>query len=349
MISLKRNLAIPALLAPVLLSLWACGVSQSSQPEKTRQSYAVNVVVKRVQPEALKDVLTLPGQTEARHDLTVSAERDGVVDHIEIKEGQWVKKDDLIAQIDMASLKATLERRQASATMAESVADRRRNLHGGKMISKEALDQALTDRTLALCNLKEARVNYEKAFVRAPIDGVINELHIDPGEFVHRGQKVADLVDVRTIRINVQIPEMDVRHIKKGEKALVTIDAYPEEHWVGEIDLVSYKADPATKTFKTRVVVENDDLRIRPGMIAHVAFLRREIANAITVPLFAIVDKGGERVIFVEENGVARARKIEIGVIESEKAQITKGLEPGDRLIVKGQREVEDGVKVITQ
>jgi membrane fusion protein (multidrug efflux system) len=343
----RYALPVLCILSACLLS--GCEVSESNEVEEKVESIATKIVVKEVKPEELKDVLVLPGETEARHDLVLAAERDGAVNFIGPKEGEWVKKDDLIAQIDMVALKATLERCEATAKMAESIAERRKSLHDGKMISQEALDQALTDHTLAICNLKEAQVNYEHASVRAPIDGVINKLHIDPGEFVNRGQKVADLVDVRSIRINVQIPEMDVRYIKNGEKVLVTIDAYEGEKWIGEIDLVSFKADPATKTFKARVVVDNQDLRIRPGMIAHVAFLRREIPDAITAPIFSIVDKGGERIVFIEENGIAKARTIEIGVIGLDKVQVTKGLNVGEKLIVKGQHEVEDGMKVIAQ
>ena len=70
------------------------------------------------------------------------------------------------------------------------------------------------------------------------------------------------------------------------------------------------------------------------------------IPDAVSVPLFAIVDKGGERVVFIEKDGIAESRAISIGVIEGDRVQITSGLEVGDHLIVKGHTEVEDGMKV---
>jgi membrane fusion protein (multidrug efflux system) len=84
-------------------------------------------------------------------------------------------------------------------------------------------------------------------------------------------------------------------------------------------------------------------------MIGRVAFVRRVIADAVVAPLFTLVDKGGERIVFVEENGVAQSRPISIGVIEGDRVQITSGLNPGDHLIVKGHTEVEDGMKVIVK
>ena len=92
--------------------------------------------------------------------------------------------------------------------------------------------------------------------------------------------------------------------------------------------------------------MDNAGSDIRPGMIARVAFLRRIIPDALSAPLFALVDKGGERMLFVEKDGVVHARTVSIGIIEGDRVQITKGLEPGDRLIVTGQKDVEEGMKV---
>jgi len=140
-----------------------------------------------------------------------------------------------------------------------------------------------------------------------------------------------------------------VRFLKTGQKAMIRVDAFPEREAVGTIDFVAYKADPATKTFQVKVVMDNADRDIRPGMIARVAFLRRIIPDALSAPLFALVDKGGERMVFVEKDGVVHARSVSIGIIEGDRVQITQGLEPGDRLIVTGQKDVEEGMKVQVQ
>ncbi|MEJ2283971.1 MAG: hypothetical protein P8X85_10290, partial [Desulfobacterales bacterium] len=84
-------------------------------------------------------------------------------------------------------------------------------------------------------------------------------------------------------------------------------------------------------------------------MIVRVIFVRRVISNAVAAPLFSLVDKGGERIVFVEKDGVAESRTISIGVIEGDRVQITSGLVAGDHLIVKGHTEVEDGMKVIVK
>jgi membrane fusion protein (multidrug efflux system) len=84
-------------------------------------------------------------------------------------------------------------------------------------------------------------------------------------------------------------------------------------------------------------------------MLARCTFDRRTIEDAIVAPLFAIQDKGGERVVYIVEDGVAKARVIEPGVVTGYEVQIVSGLEPGDQLIISGQTEVEEGTQVVVQ
>jgi membrane fusion protein (multidrug efflux system) len=169
---------------------------------------------------------------------------------------------------------------------------------------------------------------------------------VDVGEYADVGKPIADIVNIDRIKINVRVPELDVRYVKKGQKTPIKIDAFAERPLIGTVDFVSFKADSATKTFLVRSVIDNADHDIRPGMIGRVAFVRRLIPDAVAVPLFAIIDKGGERIVFIEKDGIAESRTISIGVIEGSRVQVTSGLKVGDHLIVKGHTEVEDGMKV---
>jgi membrane fusion protein (multidrug efflux system) len=326
-----------------------CEKLESSTTAAPTPPPAVKVSVEEVQPTTIRDVLVLPGVAEALHDVTLASERDGRVEWIGPREGQRVKKGELLAKIDVAALQAALDRFKAAHKLAQDVAARRSSLHKGMIVSQEEMEKAETERMLAVHNLREAKVNFDKGFVHAPIDGVVNKREVEPGEFVRRGDPVIELVSVDRMRINVNVPELDVRYLKVWQNARVTVDAYPGDHWDGLVDFVAFKADPATKTFKARVVVDNEAGRIRPGMITHVYFLRRLIPEALAVPLFSILDKGGERILFVEKDGIAHARTVTVGVVDHEKVQIAEGLEPGERLIVAGQHDVEDGMRVTTK
>ena len=312
----------------------------------SREIAAIPVTVAVVEPVSIRDVVFLPGETEAFEDVTVAANAAGRVEWIGPREGQTVKKGALLVKIDVSAHKAALEHAKAACNLANDLCERRRRLYANKIIAKEELDQSETQLKLALTDLEQIKVRYNHGFPKSPITGIINHLYVDVGEYADIGKPIADIVNIDRIKINVRVPELDVRFVGKGQKTPIKIDAFAERPFIGTVEFVSFKADPATKTFLVRSVIDNPEHDIRPGMIGRVAFVRRLIPDAIAVPLFAIVDKGGERMVFIENEGVAESRTISIGVIEGGRVQITSGLKVGDHLIVKGHTEVEDGMKV---
>ena len=312
----------------------------------SNQAASIPVSIIEVRPAPMRDVILLPGTTEAWQDVQVAADTSGRIEWIGPREGQRVKKGDLLVKIDVSELKAALDHAEAQFKLADDLYQRRRRLFDRKIIAKEELDQSETQRTLAVTDYEQIKVKYDQGFPKSPISGIINHLYVDAGEFIDTGKPLTDIVNIDRIKINVQVPELDIRFVRRGQKTPVRIDAFAERELIGVVDFVAFKADPATKTFLVRTLIDNPFGDIRPGMIGRVAFVRQIISDALAAPLFALVDKGGERLVFIEEDGVAHSRTVSIGVIEGDRVQITSGLSPGDHLIVKGQTEVEDGIKV---
>lgn len=310
---------------------------------------AVPVSIIEIKPVPMRDVIYLPGTTEAWQDVQVAADTAGRVEWMGPREGEKVTKGDLLVKIDVSALKAAMDHAAAQFKLADDLYQRRKRLFERKIIAKEELDQSATQRTLAATDYEQIKINYNHGFPRSPITGMIDHLYVDTGEFIDTGKPIADIVNIDRIKINVRVPELDIRFVRVGQKTPVRIDAFPEREISGKVDFVAFKADPATKTFLVRTLIDNPLDDIRPGMIGRVAFVRRVIADALVAPLFTLVDKGGERLVFVEKDGLAQSRTVSIGVIEGDRVQITSGLKPGDHLIVKGQTEVEDGMKVSVQ
>lgn len=310
---------------------------------------AIPVSVLEIKPTAMRDVVYLPGTTEAYEDVKVAANTSGRVEWIGLREGQTVKKGERLAKIDVSALKASLEHARAAYQLAHDLCERRRRLYQNKIIAQEELDQSETQLKLAAADLAQVKVRYNHGFPASPITGIVNHLYVDVGEYADVGKPIADIVNIDRIKINVRVPELDVRYVKKGQPTPIKIDAFADRTIHGTFEFVAFKADPATKTFLVRSVIDNPAHDIRPGMIGRVAFVRRSIPDAVAVPLFAIVDKGGERIVFVAKDGVAESRVVSIGVIEADRVQITSGLDVGDHLIVRGHTEVEDGMQVISK
>jgi len=343
----------PVALIAILAGLMIMGCKDQDNTaiaeSNSREIAAIPVSVTIVEPVSIRDAVILPGETEAYEDVKVAANAAGRVEWIGLREGQTVQKGALLAKIDVSAHKAALEHAKAAYNLASDLCERRRRLYANKIIAQEELDQSETQLTLALTDLEQIKVRYNHGFPKSPITGIINHLYVDVGEYADIGKPIADIVNIDRIKINVRVPELDVRYVKKGQKTPIKIDAFAERPLIGTVDFVSFKADPATKTFLVRSVIDNPGHDIRPGMIGRVAFVRRMIPDAVAAPLFAIVDKGGERIVFVEKEGVAESRVISIGVIEGDRVEITSGLDIGDHLIVKGHTEVEDGMKVIVK
>ena len=323
--------------------------SIANTENSAKENPAIPVSVVKVESVTMQDVIFLPGETEAWQDVKVASNAAGRIEWLGPREGQDVKKGQLLAKIEVSALKAALEHAKAAYKLADDLYQRRLRLYENNIIAREELDQSETQRKLALTDLEQIKVRYSHGFPKSPITGIINYQYVDVGEYADVGKPLVDIVNIDKIKINVRVPELDVRYVKKGQKTPIRIDAFADQTLIGTVDFVAFKADPATKTFLVRSIIDNPAHNIRPGMIGRVAFVRRIIPDAIAVPLFAIVDKGGERIVFVENDGIAQSRIISVGIIEGDRVQITSGLNPGDHLIVKGQTEVEDGMKVIAQ
>jgi membrane fusion protein, multidrug efflux system len=346
----RLPILLMAALFPTLILLSSCDRAESGNPQAQEPvERRVQVSVVTVEPTPIRDVLLLPGETEAWEDVRVASDMTGQVEWLGAREGEAVKKGQLLAKIDVSALEASLDRSKASLKLAEDLYKRRESLFEKELLSQEERNRSLTERSLAEAALRMAQVEYDRGFLHAPINGVVNHLFVDAGEYIEKGKPMIDLVNVDQIKINANVPELDVGYFRVGQKAHVSVDALPGRSFEGVIDFVAYKADPATKTFLVRVLIDNAEKAVRPGMIARVAFLRRVIPDALTAPLFSLVDKSGERLLFVEKEGVSYARTVQTGIIEGDRIQITSGLEAGDRLIVRGQTEVEEGMKVLVQ
>ncbi|MBW2123685.1 MAG: efflux RND transporter periplasmic adaptor subunit, partial [Deltaproteobacteria bacterium] len=224
--------------------------------------------------------------------------------------------------------------------------ERRRELYEKGFISKEQLDLAVTERDSALRNLEVARIRLSKGTIRSPINGLVNSIPVDPGEYVKIGDPLMNLVRVDRVKLVAAVPEMDVPFVRLSQKVRVTLDALGGEAFEGDIIYLSPKGDTVTRTFTMKVALDNPSFRIKPGMIGRVTVVKRTFPNAIAIPLFAVLDRGDRKVVFVEDHGIARERTVRFGVIENSRIQILQGLSPGDRLIVKGHRGLSDGDKV---
>ncbi|PLX98525.1 MAG: hypothetical protein C0623_12690 [Desulfuromonas sp.] len=352
MTTVMRNVVAASVL--VALILGGCDSnSESSVPttEKPREK-SVPVHVQTVTKNDLDERFSLPGSLEAMVDLSLAAEIAGPVDWIGPTEGSRLVKDEVILTIDSVSQKANLERALVDAEMQQANMRRLENLVAKNLVSRREYDNSVTAYETARQNLKLARIALNKSSVRAPIAGVLDKRFVERGEYVKVGDPVAVIVQVDRLKVLVDVPEKDVRSLHVGEVVDVLqtqIDTGETIKRIGKLVHLAYNADPVTRTYLAKFEVDNHDRQLRPGMIVRIEALRRTLKDAIAVPLYALIDNDGRKVVFVEEQGRAQMRPVEIGRVVRDQVVVQSGLEAGENLIIKGHQLLSDGMPVIVK
>lgn len=314
---------------------------------------AVNVAVRVLEPESVEETFTMPGTLEAWEDLTLSLEQSGPIVWIGPNEGDRLKAGDEILRIDKDALLAQHAKNETDFDIRKKQLERADSLLKEQLISERERDEVFQAFQSANTSLTETRIALEKSTLISPIDGILDRLLVDRGEYGNMGTAAAVIVKIDKLKVVVDMPEKDVPYTKTGQRVSV-LPAEINREGVGRpgrIIHVSYLANKATRTYRTKVEIGNSDGFLRPGMIVRVKFVRRTLEDAIVVPLYAVIDKDGQKFVFVVEDKTAVRRQVRLGPIINGKVVVFGGVQVGESLVVKGQQLVAAGgpVRVVQE
>jgi multidrug efflux pump subunit AcrA (membrane-fusion protein) len=243
-----------------------------------------------------------------------------------------------IAWIEVKRVELALRQTQEELERAES----------GLREAKAQLAWADADLASAQAELSRARDTLADSQVRAPFAGIISEKRATLGEQVAPGTVLFRLADVTTVKILVRIPADDVGFLHPGAEATITVKALPQPVQ-GRVEHIGPRADTETRTFPVEIVVDNQgENRFLPGMFAHASIPVRSYPQAILIPRATVLIEDGEAAVFVADpkQGTARRRPLTIARTFGTRHLVAKGLEPGDLLVVTGQRLLQDGAPI---
>ena len=312
----------------------------------TREAKVANVEVAVLAASDVDDRLVLTGRVKPWEDIIASAEVAGRIEAQSVQEGDCVTAGQELVRIDASALRARLTQAEAAQRLADQELDRIQSLSKKNITTAQSVDRVRAERAVAAADLELVRIQIRKSVLKSPIDGVVDMLFRDQDEFTDIGKPLLRIVQVHKVKVCVGIPERDVSNFAKGDAVTVTLDALQGREFAGTIHSIGTTAEAATLTFIAEIEVDNAEEAIKPGMIARATLVRRTFADSLVVPIFAVLSVENERFVFVENNGVAEGRRIEIGVLAGGEVQVVDGLSPGDRLIVVGQRDLRPGDRV---
>jgi len=329
--------------AGAALLVAACG--GHAEPPAPPAERVAQVRVLELQPRTVVDRASLPADLLPLRRATLAAEVGGAVESVRVELGQAVAKGTLLATIDERSLAQTVAEAEALVRQAQLQYERADNLFGRHAITKAQMLDAVTNRDVADARLASAKLTLEKARVTAPWSGRIAERKVEVGSYVVPGAPLFELVDSSRLKVRAPARAADVPYLALGRQAQITLDAFPGEVFEARIERLGAELDTASRTLDVEAEIANPDGRLKPGMLARLEVPRRTLANAMVVPMSALVELGDAKAVWVVEDGAAHRRDVTLGPVVGEQVVI-EGLEPGTRVIVEGQHAVGEGQKV---
>ncbi len=348
--------ALPALFLLILLAfIWMFfgriqterEILKAEKMSTLRQkSPDVNVVALELVPMPIRDRINLPGVIEPWVSLKVLTEVNGKVLKINIKEGDPIKKGDIIAILDSRDYENAFNSVKASYDAALALLNRTRELYKEKLSTRTQLDNAVAQVETLKASLDSAKINLERCKIKAPISGVINHLFIDKGQYLNHSKDVVEILQITRVKVKVGIPESDVDAVRRLNKFNVRIDALEGKTFSAKKYFLSKTADPMARLYNLILELNNIKGEILPDMFVRVEIVKKEVSNSISVPLYAVISRNNDKIVYIANDNKIHSRKVELGLQEGWRVEVTKGLKAGDRVVVVGQRSVTVGQKV---
>lgn len=339
----------------LVLAAAGCGNAQAGGAEQEAASEdfsrVINVEVEEVHPRPFVEQIRLTGTVRAERDVELSAEEAGVVEEVLAEKGAWMEAGEPIARLNDDVLSAQAAQARAQSQLAQQTWERRKRLWEEDRVGSEiAYLEARFAAEQTRANLRSLEERLERMTIRAPFSGILEDRMVDVGSMVSPGQAVARMVDRTPVKVTAGVPERYAADVRAGSEAVVTFDVLPDEVFQAPISFVGSTVDPQNRTFPIEVRMPNPGGMVKPEMVADVSVERRSLESAMVVPQNALVRVEDGYVVFVvsDGDGVARAeqRRVELGPSQRDMAVVESGLEPGERLIVVGQKSVAGGDRV---
>ncbi|HXH12818.1 MAG TPA: efflux RND transporter periplasmic adaptor subunit [Alphaproteobacteria bacterium] len=192
--------------------------------------------------------------------------------------------------------------------------------------------------------IERLREDLHKTVIRAPVSGFITQRYIEVGQWVERGGKVADIIDLASVLVRVPVHERDIRHIQVGDAATVLLDALPGRPFAGRVKHITPQADLASRTFPVKIEVANTpDHAIKAGMFARVTLRTGDARPSVFVPKDAVVRRGVGSVVFVVQETQARMVAVKTGRTHEGFVELLDGaVQAGDHVVVTGNETLQD-------
>ncbi|WED22278.1 efflux RND transporter periplasmic adaptor subunit [Vibrio sp. JC009] len=339
-----------SLLIIIGLSLWlSMGMLKAEESSSTvksehEQAPLARVVYQTFTPQNTAKKIDLYGRTAPDRQAKLGAEVAGKVTGLLVKKGDFVEKGQGVVQVDKANLETQLERAKASLRLREKEYKAAQSLKSKGLQGEVAFTQAQSSLIEARALVKDAQLAIKNSLIKAPFDGIVDDLFVDLGDFIGVGDPVSSFIDLKKLVIEADVSERHIQSLELNQKARIRMIGGQIVY--GKLRYISRVSSVATNTFPIEVEIENRDGKIPAGISAEVELeLEATRAIKVTPAMLALDESGNLGVKTVKDNMI---KFVPIQLVKAEQDGVwLSGFGDSVDIVTVGQGFVRDGDRVI--
>ena len=330
----------------LLLTLSACG---SKAPQHRVEPLRVGTYMVEASAEQLTKVYV--GIVEEERSVAMSFPLGGSLAEVAVDEGQFVKKGQLIAELDATSAQQVYDSSKAQLEQAQDAYARLKQLYDAESLPEIKWVDIQTQLRKAEAAFQIAEKNLADCTITAPFSGVVGKRMAEAGETVLPGAPVVTLLEIERVKVAFPVPEQEISKVNPQSRIEIVVSALDNRCYTGADPEKSIKANPMAHTYKVRAKVANADHQLLPGMVCRVEMEAAADALAegeFVLPMTAVRESGdGARFVWIVEGDTVARRGVKVGRLVENGVIISDGLRAGDRVVTEGVQKIGDGTKVI--
>lgn len=297
------------------------------------------------------------GTLRAIHGVDITTELAGMVKKIHLTPGSQVKTGDILLELNTDAEMAHRNSLRAIADLAEMTCKRDKFQLAVQAISQATLDFSKADLRNKKAQLAQQEAIIAKKIIRAPFSGLLGISAVNLGQYINAGDKIITLQSLDPIYVDFFLPQQALSSVKVGQKITLTIDAYPDQKFMGNITSMDPKIDPETRNIQIEATIANPESKLYPGMFGEVEIYTGASQNMLVLPKTAIsFNPFGEIAYIIRETGKDKEGKavlsakqtfVTVGESRGDEVTVLKGLKEGDQVVTAGQLKLKNGTLVM--
>jgi len=320
---------------------------QIKELDTTNSIKSIAVEVLEAKPDKFEHFFKINGSFEAVNYAYISPETSGQITEIKVKEGQKVKKGQLLTRLNTSIIENNITEVKTALDLSTIVYKKQKELWDKNIGSEIEYLRAKNDKKRLEDQLQVLQSQLDMSIIKSPIDGVVDVINVKEGELAMPGAVMMQVVNLDAFYLNVEVAESYLPYLHVGDPVKINLPSYDSEEIESTIYRIGNIINPENRSFIVSIKLDNRSGKIKPNMLAEVKFRDFESDNAITVPSIVIKkDFNGYYIFKVKEkNGEKLAQKIyvEPGKSIGGTTMVKSGLQIGDQVIVKGYNQVVEG------